>query len=157
MNRTRLLIATAAVAVLGLSACGGDSVADKVQQAAQDTSVAGDVTLPGGTLPAAVGDLLPEDCKALYGQFIGAMAASLNPQAEIDVEKVFGEAKAKLPADLQDDIEFLATTFAEFTKKMQENQNNPAGIGEVMAMMQDPKVQEASDHVNAWFEETCPQ
>ncbi len=156
MIRTRFVIGTAVIALLGLSACSSDNVAKKIEGAATET-VAPGATSGGdanGGLPAG---LVPEECRAIYNAYIGAMASAMSPGSDVDFDSVFGEAKAKLPDEIQKDVAFLAGVFGDFAKKMEGKQNDPAAAAAAIALFSDPKVQEASDRISAFFDETCPQ
>lgn len=164
MFRTRLAIGLTAIALLGISACSSDSVAEKIQGAATETTVAGggddtatNDTVGGdasGGLPAG---LVPEECRAIYNSFIGAMASAMSPGSDVDFDSVFGEAKAKLPEEIQKDVTFLAGVFGDFAKEMEGKQNDPAAAAAAIALFSDPKVQEASDRINDFFDDTCPE
>jgi hypothetical protein len=162
MIRTRLAIGLAAVALLGLSACSSDNVAEKIQGAASETTVSGGDNASSDTsggdanggLPAG---LVPEECRAIYNAYIGAMASAMSPGSNVDFDSVFGEAKAKLPEEVQKDVAFLAGVFGDFAKKMEGKQNDPTAAAAAIALFSDPKVQEASDRISTYFDATCPQ
>jgi hypothetical protein len=167
MFRTRLAIGLTTVALLGISACSSDSVAEKIQ-GASDTTVEGadnatndtaapDATSGGGATGGIPSGLVPEECRAIYNSFIGAMASAMSPGSNVDLESVFGEAKAKLPEDIQEDVTFLAGVFGDFAKEMEGKQNDPAAAAAAIALFSDEKVQEASDRINTYFDETCPE
>jgi hypothetical protein len=156
MMRTRLAIGLTAFALLGVSACGGDSVAEKIQGGGTET-VAPDATSGGGTNGGLPAGLVPEECRAIYNAYIGAMASAMSPGSNVDFDSVFGEAKAKLPDEVQKDVAFLAGVFGDFAKKMEGKQNDPAAAAAAIALFSDPKVQEASDRISTFFDATCPQ
>ncbi|MBI4935077.1 MAG: hypothetical protein HY828_14435 [Actinobacteria bacterium] len=165
MFRTRLAIGLTAVALLGISACSSDSVAEKIQGASdttvEDADNATNDTAPDATSGDATGGLpaglVPEECRAIYNSFIGAMASAMSPGSDVDFDSVFGEAKGKLPEDIQKDVTFLTGVFGDFAKEMEGKQNDPAAAAAAIALFSDPKVQEASDRINSYFDETCPE
>jgi hypothetical protein len=167
MIRTRFAIGCAAVAVLVFSACSSDSVANKIENAATETTAASDdTTTPDSgtpdsgtddtTLPG-LGSIVPEECRGIYNEIIGAMASAMVPGSNIDVDKVFGAAKDQVPAELQGDVELLASTVGQFAAQMQENPNDPATMQAIIAAMSKPEVTAASDRIQAYFDETCPE
>jgi hypothetical protein len=156
MIRARFVIGTAVIALVGLSACSSDNVAKKIEGATTET-VAPGATSGGDTNGGLPAGLVPEECRAIYNAYIGAMASAMSPGSNVDFDSVFGEAKAKLPDEIQKDVAFLAGVFGDFAKQMEGKQNDPAAAAAAIALFSDPKVQEASDRISAYFDETCPQ
>jgi hypothetical protein len=157
MIRTRFAIGCAAVAVLVFSACSSDSVANKIENAATETTAPGAAAGTDDTALPGLGSIVPEECRAIYNDIIGAMASAMVPGSDVDVEKVFGAAKGQVPEELQADVDLLASTMSGFAEQMKDNPNDPAAMQAIIAAMSKPEVAAASDRIQAYFDETCPE
>lgn len=160
MNAHRFASAIAVAGLLGLAACGDDS-----KLSVPDNTIAPGVTVPNGvtlppgvTFPAGVGG----DCAALAVAWSQAIVGTQTGQlSEEQIDKVFGDLDGKVPADLKDDLAVLQATYAKFAEVLAPFN------GDLTKAMTDPKVQselsklstpevnEASDNLDAFFDEKC--
>jgi hypothetical protein len=160
MNRF-LSVAVAAIAFVGLGACSSDSKPATGQVTLPADASVPDVTLPSLTLPSDLslpGNL--EDCRSLAVAYAALLSQAFAPTGgEIDVDKIFGDATASVPADLQDDLQVLATVFGEYSKVLQANGNDftSAEVQAAVQALSTPEVEAASNNLSAYFDTTCPQ
>jgi hypothetical protein len=168
-----LSLALAATTLVGLGACGSDSkLPSSDANIPSDLSLPSDLSIPDLSIPdLSIPDLsipsdislpamLTGDCKAIYAQMIGAMAQAFAPAGEeVDVEKIFGDVSANVPDELQGDVATMATAMQQLGEVMKQYDNdmtNPE-VAKALQELSTPEVQAASEHLNAYFETTCPQ
>jgi len=105
----------------------------------------GDIQDELGDLTDGLGDL--GDCAELglaYGQLVIIAFASDDPGTEIDA--VIGELKDKVPAELQDDLQVVADTFADA---------GDGGILDATGAMSDPAFSTANGAITDWISTQC--
>jgi hypothetical protein len=163
MIRTRFVIATLSVAVLGLSACGGgsDSVVDKIDDAAADTTVSGDNSSSDTLVPGVIPGL-SADCQKMYQQLIGALGAA-GTGSDQDMGAMFDALAESLPDELKDDALVMGEAFGAYTEILQQYENDMAkaladpDAQKALAALNSDEVTQASENITNYFDETCPQ
>jgi len=155
LPRTLFFTALAAVTFVGVAACSSDTNKTTVDDVGTDV-----VTLPPGvTLPAGV--VLPgaDDCRLVYGQFLLAVGAAFNPSALADINTAFGDVSSKVPAELQDEVAILSAAFRGYGEILTANNSDQTSpeVQAALAALATPEVEAASQTVQAYFEETCPE
>jgi hypothetical protein len=178
MRRSKLLAILAAL-LLALAACGGDDgdVADVAADEADpgpdgdagdvadgDSGDEGDAEVDEDALAA----LTNEDCAALYAGIASAASAFGGTEGEdlSDVANYFDEIAGEVPDEIKDDFETFAAAYREFAEAAEEagvDFSDPATMtpealqemGSAAEAFNDPEVQEASERISTFAEETC--
>ncbi len=150
MKRHILALGLAATTLLTMSACGSSG---STSSPSNDTiGNVGDITIPD------IGNLT-EECKAIALSFSKAMAQAFVPAGQQgDLEKVFGDLKAQVPAELQGDVAIMSKALGELGKVMQANNNDmtAAAVQQAIKDIGTPEVEAASNNIQAYFDTTCP-
>ena len=161
MNRV-LTAAVAAIALVGLGACSSDSKPSAGQITQPSDASAPDATLPSLTLPSdlSLPGNLTEECRTLAMGYASLLSQAFAPTGtEIDGDKIFGDATASVPAELQDDLQVLATAFGEYAKVLKANGSDftNTDVQAAIQALSTPEVTAAGDNLSAYFDATCPQ
>ena len=175
MRRHALLTALTALLLL-LSACGGDdgdSSADRdVSDVADD--VADDSNEPSDDDLEAAEDQIAaftnEECGEIFAGLAGAASAfgGSGPDGQdlTDVARYFDEIADRVPNEIEGDFRIFAEAYGEFAEAAADagiDFSRPETLtpealqqmGESAELFNDPEVQEASENVSAFVEETC--
>lgn len=156
----RGLFAVLSAGALLLAACGDDSGngLSEPDTDSDDTEIPSDLDFPSNECFDAF--------SALVGASLGALAPGTEFEDSIDALDRVGE---NAPSDVQADLEVLVGAFEEFQRELDESgvdlsdpssfadpeaQQALEGIGDVF---DDPEVEEASENVEAYLEEVCPE
>jgi hypothetical protein len=178
MRRHKLLALLAAL-LLALAACGGDDGGDDLADIAADEAdpgpegdagdVADDGSGDGGEVDEdALAALTNDDCAALYAGIASAASAFGGTEGEdlSDVATYFDEIADEVPGEIKDDFETFAAAYRQFAEAAEEagiDFSDPATMtpealqemGTAAEAFNDPEVQEASERISTFAEETC--
>ena len=181
MRRHALLAALTALLLL-LSACGGDDGGDTagrdISDVAGDDGDAGDVADESDRpseddLEAAedqIAAFTNEECGEIFAGFASAASAfgGSGPDGQdlSDVSEYFSEIADRVPNEIEADFRLFAEAYAEFAEAAADagidfsrpETMTPEALqqmGESAELFNDPEVQEASENVSAFVEETC--
>ena len=183
--RRHPILAVLAALLLVLAACGGDDGGESIEDVAADEADpgadgdAGDVANDEAKQDSGSGDggevdedalaaLTNEDCAALYAGIASAAAAFGGTEGEDlnDVASYYEEIADKVPEDIKADFEVFAAAFSEFAEAAADagvDFSDPSTMtpealqemGEAAEALNDPEVQEASQRISTFAEETC--
>ncbi|MBI5090131.1 MAG: hypothetical protein HZB15_15055 [Actinobacteria bacterium] len=115
-----------------------------------------DITLPDD-LP------LSDECQELYQKFISAMGGITTGESLDGLEDVFNSLADAVPDDLRDDAEVLADAYGQMADVLAEYDGDFAAAmadpdnQQLLAAIGTPEVQEASEAISDYFDETCPE
>ena len=166
MTVPRTAIAMSIAVVLTLVACGGDDdststpagqndSATPLVTAADDASANTDSNNSdsgGGDIPPGFSS---DECKAVAAQFGAAMAMALMPaDQQAEATKQFETLKDKVPADIRDDVDTVATAMQDWYQRVKDD---PQAANDIASLVSDPDFQKAADNVQAYFDDTCPE
>ena len=169
MRKVRRSLSIVLVFVLLASACGhdDDSAADTTTPPVATTGDNGGDLGDVGDLPAV---LSSNDCFAAASALGSAFSGGITPGGTFDPEGIadaFRRVSQLVPSEIQDDVAVMADGLGLFFSTLEEHNvdlGDPASLGApgVAEAMEDASealestdFQEASDNVNAWFENMC--
>lgn len=169
MTHHRLLAAVLA-AMLLLSACGDDGSSDQSGDGQSTTEQESDGTTgDGGDLAAAfTGDC--SDAVNAFTEAVTSVGAAFVPGQEADLSDAatyLDEVADAAPDEISGDFQILADAFAEFAQALEDagiDFSDPAtfqdpeaiaALEQVDDAFDDAAVSEASDNIDAWFQDNC--
>lgn len=179
--RRHPLLAVLAALLLTLAACGGDDGGDDLADIAAEESDpgpegdAGDVAEDddksgqgGDSAEEGLAALTNEDCAALYAGIASAASAFGGTEGGDlqDVAQYFEEIADEVPEEIKGDFETFAAAYSEFAQAAADagidfsdpDSMTPEALQELGAAAEafnDPEVQEASERISTFAEETC--
>lgn len=155
---TRGVFAVLVASALVLAACGDDDGNGR------SGAGPGDIEIPGGV------DFPTNECIDAFSALIGASLGAFAPGTDFgDSVDALDRVAENAPSAVRDDFEVLVGAFEEFQRELDESgvdlsdpssftdpeaQEALEGLGDVF---DDPEVAAASENVEAYLEEVCPQ
>jgi hypothetical protein len=183
VNKFRVLVVPIAVLALVAAGCGGDSSNESASDASE-TTVAAETTMTteettaaeessaSASASASASSSSSSSDLALGGkckEFAGVsqqLAASLSGQtADLqEASKIFDEIADQVPDEIKADYQVIAENFKKIADALKgvDLTSGKAPSPEVLAKLQElsqsmdsPKVQQATQHIEAWVKENC--
>jgi hypothetical protein len=167
----------AGVMVFGITACGGGSDEDESSSKAESsatvpTASEDDASGGGGSSSdgLSVSDFLDSDCADAVAAYTSIVASSFGGSAMLSdeekqkMEDGIAELEGKVPAELEDDISFIADAFQSYFEALGDMDlsdmvNNPGKAKEIEAAgekLDSAQFQQAQENVEDFFEQHCP-
>ena len=128
-------------------------------------SASGTETIPEvthGSAPLVTTGEATGDCVQMQKDIQDAVGVTDLDNLDADkMEQAFDEIKKRVPDDLKDDVDTMTDAFLPFLKAMQNVGTDPKALQDpdvvaAMGKLQDPKVAEATNNLNTWFNAGCP-
>lgn len=162
-------VALATIFGLGMTACGddgGEDASDQVEETTTAKDSGSDSVDPGNF------DFSGEcaDFVEAFGNAGAAVGSAFGGGGSSDdlaqVADYFEEIASNVPEDIRGDFEVFAEAYSDFAQALADsgidlsdastaNPEDLAALQAVMEAFSAPEVQEASDNISAWVEESC--
>jgi hypothetical protein len=161
--------------VLLLGACGGDSSSNSSSGTTTTTESSGgndNTTTTGGTdTTADLGDLLASgECDSVATVLGAGLAQAMTQGGDLDLDQAADKLKEfadKAPGEIKEDAKTVADAYSEFVQALEDagiDINNPSSFSDPSKLQQleeaankidTDAVKQASDHLQAYFQEHC--
>lgn len=149
------------------SSASGDTTTTEsaIEDTTTDETTTDETTTDGGT--DAAFDWASEDCQSLIQAYAGLSAAVGAASGGQDVSgniEEFGEYVEKVPDEIREDVETLASAYGTFIDELKDLGFEPGqvpsadqiqALEEASKSIGSPEVQAASERLSAWTTENC--
>jgi hypothetical protein len=168
-----LSILVVALALVAAGCGGGDDESSAVDETTVEETTTEETTTEETTTETSEGDTdgafawASEDCQSLVQAYAGLSAAVGAASGGQDVSgdiEAFGDYVEKVPDEIREDVETLASAYGTFVDEMKDLGLEPGEIpsGDQIQALEEasksigsPEVQAASERLNTWTTENC--